>query len=396
LFLPGTDIVHRITVAEIESPLAVLDSLPPGRLPPVYWSPSKTDTIGVRLTDSLDVVADSTSDWSVFAAWAHHGTWRINTSGTGAGTSAAVAEFPMLVRLTAAEFDFGEAAVDGRDIRFSDPDGSELHFQVERWDAAAGLAEIWVRIPKVDGASERDAFLMHWGNAEAESHSSGPTVFSPANAFAAVLHLDEKGNSRDGGYADATGSGRSGTGIALADSGAGEGAVGPGQTLDGVRQWIRVEGNFPEGNAPRSLSVWGKAINPAARSYLAVYGSANDLATYGAWDNFGKWMVWHWGNGNDLESSAAVDSGWHQVTLDYDGVTSRIYLDGALAGSAEENLATTPTGFVIGNEPAGGYPWQGDVDEVEVSAVSRSVDWIKLSFASQRPGAKILRLEIGD
>lgn len=392
LFLRGTDILHQITTEEIEAPMIVLDSLPAGRLPPVFWSKTKTDTMGTPLTDSIDVAPDSSRDWAVFAAWAHHGTWHINTTSAGAGTLGDVTAFPMLVRLSSVDFNFSEAALDGRDIRFSDPDGSELKFQVESWNAAAGRAEIWVRVPKVAGGSDQGAFNMHWGNADADSHSSGPAVFGADNAFAAVLHLNEKGNTLVGGYADATGSGRSGTGIALADSSTVDGVAGQCLNLDGTSQWMRVAGSFPGANSPRSLSVWAKTTKPLARSYLALYGSANDLATFGAWNNVGTWMAWHWGNSNDITTSAMVDSGWHQITMDYDGVTSRFFLDGILVGSDVKVLATTPSGFIIGNDYAGSYPWPGEVDEVEVSTGFRSVDWIKLSYQTQRPGSKILHL----
>ncbi|MDB5103333.1 MAG: hypothetical protein JWP91_1022 [Fibrobacteres bacterium] len=394
LFIQGTTIVRRIQPAEIEEPVIEIDSLPMGRLPPVFWARTPEDTALVRITDSIDIRPDSATEWAVFAAWAHHGLWHINTTPSGAGIAGDLASVPMLVRLTAAGFDFGQAAPDGRDVRFSDRDGKELGYQVERWDSAAGLAEIWVRVPTVEGNSAAGFFRMHWGNAQADDHSYGPGVFGPMNHFSAVLHLGETGSAAPAGFSDATGSGRTGTGVAMTQATTAAGAVGLGQNLDGVAQWIKVTGSFPTGKAPRSMSAWGKSSNPAVRAHLMDYGSAANLATFGAANDLGHWSIWQWGPFSDYATVAEVDREWHQITLDYDGTSSRIYVDGVRAGIAAKDLATTATGFTIGSSYAGEFPWPGTVDEVTVSTVSRSADWIKMAFENQKPDSKSLTLEI--
>lgn len=394
LFIPGTSLLHRILTAEIEAPDLVLDSLPDGMLPPVNWSQEKTDTAGSAITDTLLIRPDSISEWTVFAAFAHQGSWHLNTTASGAGVAGDVSAFPVLVRLSAPEFDFTQAAGDGRDIRFSDPDGKDLPYQVERWDSAAGLAEIWVRLPEVEGDRDREAFRMHWGNPRADSHSSGRAVFGADNHFLAVLHLGESGDTAAGTFADATGSGRNGTGVAL-DAAAGlAGAVGRAQNLDGATQWIRVAGTFPTGTAPRSLSAWGKSASPSLRGHLVDYGTGANLASFGIVNDLGAWTAWHWGDSNDIATTGIADTAWRHLAMDYDGSTTRFYLDGILVGSAVRNLATTATGFTIGCSYAGDFPWPGLVDEVEMSSASRSPDWIKLSFELQKPESKALRLEI--
>src|SRR6185295_4113707 len=100
-------------------------------------------------------------DWS---AWRHARRLVFNTSASGAGVADPVKDFPVLVRLDAANFDFSEAGANGADLGFSDPDGATLAFAIERWDAGARKAEIWVKVPQVDGNSVSDHVVMHWGN----------------------------------------------------------------------------------------------------------------------------------------------------------------------------------------------------------------------------------------
>jgi hypothetical protein len=388
LYMRGTTWLRRIPSAEIEKPTLVLDSLPAGRLPPLHWSRTASDT-SVPITDSVTIAPADTADWSIYAAWSHHASIHIGKSD---GT-AVLKDFPLLLRLTSADFDFAQAGSGGEDIRFSSPEGPELAYVIDRWDSEAGRADIRVRLPDLDPARDGNSIRMHWGNAESSSRSSGPAVFAADNGFLAVLPLDETGNAAPEGYADVTGSGRKGTGIAMTADAGRAGVIGTAQALNGIDQWIEVAGEFPAGNAPRSVSLWAKSESPATPSYLANYGSPSDLAYFGIWNDAGTWYAWHWGNSNDIETSAKVDTAWHLITLDYDGATSRFYVDGTLAGSDAKTLATTPLGFAVGKAYEAKSPWKGLVDELEVSSVSRSADWLRFVFTTQRPDASLIRFE---
>ncbi|MEO2168283.1 MAG: DUF2341 domain-containing protein, partial [bacterium] len=50
-------------------------------------------------------------------------------------------------------FDFSQAKPRGEDVRFS-ANGKPLAYQIERWDAAGGKAEVWVRIPTIKGNTD--------------------------------------------------------------------------------------------------------------------------------------------------------------------------------------------------------------------------------------------------
>lgn len=392
VYMRGTTLLRPLSASDSGASI-LLDSLPIGRLPPLLWFRPGADS-GLRITDSLTILPQDTTVWNVFAAWAHRAAFNLNTTAMGMGTEGALNGFPVLVRLAAADFDFSQASPTGGDIRFSGAEGSELAYYVESWNADAGQADIWVRMPKVLLNQERNSFRMHWGNAEAASRSAGPAVFGPDNGFSAVLPLNEAGNDLPGGYEDVTGSGRNGTGISLAAYPSIPGVIGWGQSLNGIDQWIEVAGGFPAGTAPRSVSLWAKSETPLVSSYLANYGTLGDLESFGLWNNAGTWFAWLWGNSNDIGTTAKVDAAWHRITLDYDGATVRVYVDGIMAGSDAKILATSPTGFTLGKGYEGKPSWKGEVDGVEVSTVSRSPDWVELSFEIQRSGSRILQFQI--
>ena len=70
------------------------------------------------------------------------------------------------MRLNKDWFNFGEAKAKGEDIRFATGAGTPLAYQIDHWDAAAGTAGIWVRVPAIKG-NARQEIKMYWGKADA-------------------------------------------------------------------------------------------------------------------------------------------------------------------------------------------------------------------------------------
>jgi len=76
---------------------------------------------------------------------------------------------------------------------------------------------------------------------------------------------------------------------------------------------------------------------------------------------------------------------WHQVVHTYDGSVTRIYVDGQLDNSANVSMNLPyPSRMWIGGW-YDGYAYAGDMDEVRVSNVTRSANWIKMEYENQKP-----------
>ena len=144
-------------------------------------------------------LAQAPQETDRFQAWQHHGDCWILTDAEGASLpeGKAVTDFPLLLRLTRTSLDFATVQPHGEDLRISDAAGAPLAFEIEQWDAANGIAAVWVRIPKITGAA-RQRVRLHWGNAAAQSASDGGQVFGAFNGYVTALHLDPR-------LADATG-----------------------------------------------------------------------------------------------------------------------------------------------------------------------------------------------
>ena len=330
------------------------------------------------------IVALLLSATTAFAAnpyegWSHSGSIFLLTTPEGASLpAAAVLEgFPALVRLHKDFFNFTQAKANGEDLRFSTSAGAPLPFQIEEWDAAKGVASIWVRIPTIKG-NERQEIKMHWGKTDAAGESSGKAVFNEANGYLSVWHMS-------GPVTDETGS------LESKDAGttASAGLIGPARHLAG-RQGIfggDKIANYPVGAAPHSSQMWFRAekSNGRALAWGNEHGQGKVVMHFQSPPHVKMECYF---SGADVSSEGRMPMNeWIHVVHTYQQGDSRIYVNGVLSGvSAKPNAPLaikTPARLFIGGWYHN-YDFVGDIDEVRISKVTRSADWVKLEYENQK------------
>ena len=313
-------------------------------------------------------------------AWQGSGAICVLTTPDGANLPASASEegFPLLVRLHKDFFDFSVAKANGEDIRFSTSTGKALAYQIEQWDARNGTASIWVRIPTIKG-NARQEIRMRWGNPKAASESNGKAVFNETNGYLGVWHMngpvkDEVGAiaSKDAGTTASAGM------IARARHFPGGKGIFCGQDIM----------TLPTGSQPHSTQAWFRAEKPNTR--VVAWGKE-----YGQ----GKVQMWYrspshirmdcYFSDADVAGNPIVSMNkWAHVVHTYQKGESRIYVNGALDRVARTRATTLaikrPARMWIGGW-YNNYDFVGDIDEVRISGVTRSADWIKLEYENQRP-----------
>ena len=166
--------------------------------------------------------------------------------------------FPVLIRLTGSAFDFSQAQTSGGDLRFAKSDNTPLPYEIERWDPAAGMAEVWVKVDTVLGNDNTHAITMYWGNPNVADSSNGAAVFDTASGFQGVWHLGEAGNTV---AKDATINGFNGTLYGMTAASSVPGAIGIARNFDGASGYIQMIGtaagklNFSQ-NGFYAVSAW--------------------------------------------------------------------------------------------------------------------------------------------
>jgi hypothetical protein len=315
-----------------------------------------------------------------YSSWTHHGSLFLNTTPDGADLpeSAVVEQFPVLIRLHKEFFDFSQAQPNGEDLRFSQSMGESLAYQIEFWDVDAGTASIWVLVPRIHGNS-RQELRLHWGNSQATSESRGSAVFSEANGFASVLHMDHP-------VQDATGS------LELSDRGttATSGIIGSARQLaggQGIFCGDMIE-SLPIGADANSTHAWFRPQIANAR----VLGWGNEAPQGKVILDYRSpasvQMECYFSSANVKSTSAVPLADWVHVVHTYRKGESLLYINGVLdaahrSDSAPLNLKR-PSRMWIGGW-YNDYRFVGDIDEVRISNVVRSQDWVRLEYENQKP-----------
>ncbi|MCP4450809.1 MAG: DUF2341 domain-containing protein, partial [Planctomycetes bacterium] len=318
-----------------------------------------------------------------YTAWTGSGVINIITTPEGADLAASASEdnFPLLVRLDSGFFDFSQAKAGGADIRFSSGT-TPLKYQIEEWDAASGRASIWVLIPNIKGNAVQP-INIHWGNHSAASESNGADLFNASNGYLSVLHMSDAANPAKDDVGVLTPSNHSTT--------ESEGVIGKSRRFAEGR-YIDCGHNitsFPSGSTPHSTSAWFKTDrvsgNVLGWGMFEVTGMLVMMLQSPAHIK----MEGYFSNGQ-VEGDLGFDVGqWVHVMHTYESGSARLYVNGVLdnftTGGTPMNMPT-PLNFQIGGfSQYRGYKFAGDIDEVRISSVTRSADWVKLEYENQKP-----------
>ena len=375
-----------------------------------------------------------------YASWSYYKNIVLNTRTTGAGVTNTVTKFPVLVRLTSADsLIFKTSANRGLDVRFSKWDGTHLPYQIERWDSLHGKAELWVLADTVRGADSTEAsyangyMKMFWGKSGAGDSSQPTAVFDTGNGYQAAWHLGEAAGATAN---DATVNGYSatpsavGTGSQPADT---EGVIGrakyfAGDVTGGANGGIYLttmaspstsKVNF-DNRAVYTLSAWVLAdtlpITSTSSFRRTILQKGNSKGSPGNWNLVGMYgsttqPVWQGGDyptsgtgttTNEWLPGNATKHVWQHVVFSRitTGAASsdmNIYVNGVLSNGTWSS--STSTGNVRSDATQIGIGassdktlnfFKGLIDEVEISSVSRSADWVKLSYQNQQPSQTLV------
>ena len=317
--------------------------------------------------------------------WTHSGQiWLLTTpEGASLPANAVVENFPVLVRLHQDYFDFSQAQPNGDDLRFFSSHGESLPYQIDDWSPERGAASIWVRIPVIKGNS-RQRLTVRWGNSNAASESNGRAVFSESNGFLSVWHMGDDVHDETG-LLTTTDSGTTAT----------SGMIGLARHFSGGKGMSAGEdiSSYPAGASPHSTEVWFRPERP--NTTLIAWGNeeAQGKVVMQYRSPPHVQMDCYFSGGNVTGDSRIPAGEWTQIVHTYQKGESKIYINGTLDGTNLDRDSPlrirTPAKLWIGGW-YNNYDFVGDLDEVRVSSIVRSADWIKLQYENQKPNQSLV------
>jgi hypothetical protein len=406
VYIPGTTYGARITktMRSIE-----LSMLPAGHLPSIFYADNNVQTVPAMLTDTLHLTPGQHLIVSG-NPWNYSQRITFNTTSSGAGVTPNVYHFPVLVRLTMTNFHFSQAQAHGEDIRFVKADNTSLAYEIERWDAVSGKAEIWVSLDTVYGNSNTQSIIMHWGNSAAADQSSGGSVFDTAYGFQGVWHLAEPGIAS--AY-DATRNLFHGTPYGMTTTSSVQGVIGMGRWFNGVSSGFLMAGtansrlDFKQ-YGTYTLSAWVNVDTFLVHDQHIV-GKGNwqySMRTKGdtcsppkmfSFEEFIETQPVRW----DRRLYPLSISTWKYITAVRQGTQAYLYIDGECvdsiglvyyerAGDVRDTTEDVSIGRCFNGQT---LLFRGTMDEVRISATAASAVWVKLCYMNQQENDRLVEFK---
>jgi hypothetical protein len=348
-------------------------------------------TIGFTFTNIDPVFADPVDLWCLLGPSICDSDWEnrfeITVDNAQVSGSSDLSNFPMLVHISGADFtdNLDDAADTLEDIRFTNQAGTVLlDYEIEKFSQADDELVAWVEVPTLD-YNDDTIIYMYYDNAGSPPDQQNAAGVWSSN-YVAVYHMenasppDSTSNNHDG-----TGTGNSVT----------TGKIGSANDFDGSGN-VRVSNHADFNNLDAlTVELWINADNtndvPISRWGNVGPGMESGFGMFAQPD--GSLSNWYMGNGATwsgiLDEQRQTDSAWHYYSVVKGSGNSpmesfRNANSIATSGSFTLN-ANTANEMEIGGDNRGDGPADDRnitalIDEVRISDIARSDDWLSTTY----------------
>ena len=302
----------------------------------------------------------------------------------------------------------------GGDIRFSSnyDGGTQLACEVVTFitdnDPANGKAEIWVKVPSISSSVNTVIYIWYKKVDETQPVSNG-TYGSESvwdSHFKIVQHMNEDPSGSAPQMIDSTSNSNDGTsGGAMTSGDLVITQIGDGLDFDGDNDFINC--NFTTNYASVfTLEAWiKKDVNVPSSEVYEIISKRSYYATdtsdfpFALVVNENQKINFGLSKGNDytfdlsLSSSSTIDNNsfYHVVAVYKSANYGKLYINGIeeASGTIDFTISTNSRSWFVGESS---YPYgdganknqfTGKEDEVRISNIARSADWIKAEYNNQ-------------
>lgn len=264
---------------------------------------------------------------------------------------------------------------------------TRLKHEIDLYTASSGQVAYWVKVPTVSHTSDT-VIYMAYGNTSITTDQSDHVNVWDAN-FKAVYHL---GSASTLSLADSTSSGMTltnATGL-----GATTGVISGGANLNKAAgdNLYHLDNAIFQTTAAHTIEAWiTPAVGTSGYRVIASHGDGVTLTFAIEIEGGGgaARTIFTQGSSNYkfvTGASALTLGNTYHIVGTYDGATVRLYQNGVSVGTplsvTGASDAATSNRFVIGGDGSGDF-YGGMVDEVRLSNVARSADWISAGYNNQ-------------
>lgn len=310
--------------------------------------------------------------------------------------SEVLSNFPVLIRLgtNLAGFAYDQfLSPGGADLRFVSDGTNELNYEIDTWNPE-GDSYVWVQLPALSGSGT--LISAYWGKAGLDKPAYTTNGATWSNGYLGVWHMNEPNavNSANGFAGTAHGN----TTI--------DGIFGNGQffSTNAFNNYIDL-GNLKATNL--TIEAWTRRANNAE-----VGGGNVDDVVFRKNGSF-RWYQWNidYNLNLDITHSSGTYSftqggifdlplpSWSYQVVSYDSTTGngRGYMN-AVSRFSTSKGANVPVQnnnvCTIGYASGGAGSYYGSIDEVRLSSVARSENWIQACYLNQHSPDSFMTFEV--
>jgi hypothetical protein len=294
-------------------------------------------------------------------SWQH----RTNITASHTQVNSNLANYPLLVDFTSPSL-IGNTQTNGQDFVFTDTNNQKLDHQIESYNNNTGHLTAWVRIPLLSSTTDTTIF-MYYGNPACSDQQNSTGIWDIN--YLVVLHLNDgptqcndstiKGNNGTLSGNVAQTQGKIGNGYSFTGGNVSLPKILSSQTQFTFSAWI-----YAQSGARYFISEWSN--NQGA--FLQVVGDS---------------VVQFYINGVMAQKPVTLNQ-WHYVVGTYNGTTLSLWVDGGSPTSVTASAPVWPNqNTYLGDRSDNQRTFYGLIDEVRVSNIARSSDWINTEYINQ-------------
>jgi hypothetical protein len=302
--------------------------------------------------------------------------------------------FPVLISTTTNDMKSAPTghveSASGYDVYFYDENLEKLDHEIDYYDGASGEYVAWVRVPSFDSSS---FIWMYYGDSTITVNPSTSDTWD--DNYVTVQHMNDATSST---ILDSTSNDNDGSKKGDNEPSEVTGKIGLGQDFDGSNDYINLGNSL---NGSRTISLWFNS-DVLINSSLADNKSLIFRWYAGNADNYGLYFT-IWTNpgcicfrryvGTSIYEVFSNSNNWSANTYynvvgvidNSDGMM--LYINGVK--QIDTDASTEPVKTKTANTYLGVWgsnysrPFDGKIDEVRLSNIARSEDWIATEYANQ-------------
>ena len=349
------------------------------------WVKATHDTIADDnfATYAVDGAESQSSDMQLDTA-AYEKSMDVTFSGYSGAT---LTDFPVLVKLSTSinGFSYGDFTLpNGGDLRFADSTGKLLPHEIDTWNES-GVSTVWVKVPRLTAAGKIKAYYGCTGT---------PQAVNPKDVwddnYVGVWHLGESAvPMKESSETTSDFTTTNGTGIAFASQGVVGGSI---DFSNGNKcSLVAPDHDLLDGFSKFTIEVW--TMQEALGTNLGILSKRNSSTSEAAYYILQSGSQAPLYMATNMTTSALWMIGpfptvaaWNHLAYTIDTTLSsdnvRSYKNGSSPAKATKvfpnGMVSNARDLVLGNlGKTAGNSFNGKIDEVRISNVVRSGDWIK-------------------